>query len=182
VFDIVDSLTLLLKEIGGRFDKGEIFLMHLVAAGTAAKKALTDVLEPEISRSGMKRKTLGKVVIGTVAGDIHDIGKSIVAAMLFTAGFEVFDLGVDIPVEEFVKKVQETNADIIALSALLSTTLPVQRELIQALKTANIRERVKVMVGGAPATMEWAESIGADGYGGDAVEAVKVAKKLMCTT
>ena len=179
VMKVADALSAVLREIGDKFDKGELFLMHLVAAGEAAKRALTEVLEPEILKTGVKRRTLGKIVIGTVAGDIHDIGKSIVASMLFTAGFEIHDLGVDVPVEEFVNRVKEVDADVLGLSALLSTTLPVQREVIQALETAGVRDRVKVVIGGAPATEEWAEEIGADGYAGDATDAVRVVKKLV---
>jgi len=176
---IESGIAAALKVIGDKFDKGELFLMHLIAAAEAAKKAIDDVLQPEIIKRKEARKTLGKVVIGTVAGDIHDIGKNIVAAMLFAAGFEVHNLGKDVPVEEFVNKAKELNADIVAMSALLSTTLPVQKEVIEALKKAGIRDKVKVMVGGAPVTREWAEQIGADGYGADALEAVSVAKRLV---
>ncbi len=177
--DIVNALTEVLKEIGRKFENGEIFLVHLVSAGDAARRATVEVLEPLIKKSSEKREALGKVVIGTVAGDIHDIGKNIVSMMLFTAGFEVHDVGKDIPAEEFVKKTQELNADIVALSALLTTTLPAQRDVIEALKKAGLRDKVKVLVGGAPATAKWAEEAGADGYGEDAIEAVKVAKKLL---
>lgn len=177
--DIVNALTEVLKEIGREFENGEIFLVHLVGAGDAARRATVEVLEPLIKKTSGKRETLGKVLIGTVAGDIHDIGKNIVSMMLFTAGFEVYDIGKDIPTDEFVKKTQELNADIVALSALLTTTLPAQREVIEALKKAGLRQKVKVLVGGAPATAKWAEEAGADGYGEDAIEAVKVAKKLL---
>lgn len=176
--EVVNALTEALKEIGTKFESGELFLVHLVAAGEAAKRA-TEVLEPLIKKAAEKRKTLGKVVIGTVAGDIHDIGKNIVATMLFTAGFEVHDIGKDVPAEGFLRKAKEINADIVAVSALLTTTLPAQRDVIEALKKAGIRDRVKVLVGGAPATAKWAEEIGADGYGEDAVEAIRVAKKLL---
>ena len=176
---IVNALTEVLKEIGKKFENGEIFLVHLVAAGDAARRATIEILEPLIKKTSEKRKSLGTVVIGTVAGDIHDIGKNIVAMMLFTAGFEVYDIGKDVPTEDFVKKTRESNADIVALSALLTTTLPAQRDVIDALKKAGLREKVKVLVGGAPATAKWAEEVGADGYGEDAIEAVKVAKKLL---
>jgi len=177
--EVVNALTEVLKEVGKRFESGEIFLVHLVAAGDAARRASVEVLEPLIKKSSQKRETLGKVLIGTVAGDIHDIGKNIVSMMLFTAGFEVYDIGKDVPSEDFVKKTREYNADIVALSALLTTTLPVQKEVIEALKKAGLREKVKVLVGGAPATAKWAEEAGADGYGEDAIEAVRIAKKLM---
>jgi len=177
--EVVNALTEVLKEVGKKFESGDIFLVHLVQAGDAAKRATVEVLEPLIKKSSKKRETLGKVLIGTVAGDIHDIGKNIVSMMLFTAGFEVYDIGKDIPAEDFVNKTREHNPDIIALSALLTTTLPVQREVIEALKKASLRQKVKVLVGGAPATAKWAKEAGADGYGEDAIEAVRAAKQLM---
>lgn len=168
-----------LQIIGDKFQREELFLPHIIAAAVAVKKAIDEALKPEILKRKAKMKTLGKVVIGTVAGDIHDIGKELVAIMLFTAGFEVFDLGKDVPVEEFVRTAKDVKTDIVATSALLSTTLWVQKEIIQALKKAEIRNKVKVIVGGAPVTQEWAEMIGADGYGADAIDAVKVAKSLL---
>jgi len=176
--DVVNALTVVLREIGDKFQAGDLFLAELVAIAENVKTAISEVLEPELRKIGGERKSLGKVVIGTVHGDIHDIGKNIVASMLFAAGFEVYDLGKDVPVEEFIRKTREVNADIIAMSALLSTTLPIQREVIERLGREGLRDRVKVMVGGAPVTKEWAEEIGADGYGEDAIEAVKVAKTL----
>jgi corrinoid protein of di/trimethylamine methyltransferase len=177
--EVVNALTEILKEVGKKFENGEIFLVHLVIVGDAAKRATVEVLEPLIKKSGSKRESLGKVLIGTVAGDIHDIGKNIVSMMLFTAGFEVNDIGKDVPTEDFVKKTKEYAPDIVALSALLTTTLPVQREVIEALKKAGLRQKVKVLVGGAPATAKWAEEAGADGYAEDAIETVRIAKKLM---
>jgi len=168
-----------LKVIGERFEKGELFLMHIVAAAETAKKPIDEVLQPEILKRKSSVESLGKVVLGTVAGDIHDIGKNLVGALLFAAGFEVIDLGKDVPVDVFVQKVKETNADIVGASALLSTTLPMQKELIEALKKAGLRDKVKVMIGGAPVTREWGEEIGADGVGVDAMDAVRVAKELI---
>jgi dimethylamine corrinoid protein len=118
-------------------------------------------------------------VLGTVAGDIHDIGKNIVGAMLFAAGFEVFDLGKDVPTEKFVAKAKEVEANIVGASALLSTTLPVQKDILEATVTAGMRSTVKLMFGGAPVTEDWVKKIGADGYAEDAVQAVKVAKTLV---
>ena len=177
--EVVDALTQVLKEIGNKFESGELFLVHLVAAGDLARRATTEVLEPLLKKSGGERKTLGRVIIGTVAGDIHDIGKNIVAMLLFTGGFEVYDLGKDISADEFVKKTEELNPDLVAMSALLTTTLPAQREVVQALNKAGLRDKVKILVGGAPTSGEWAKEIGADGYGADAIEAIKVAKKLL---
>ncbi len=177
--EVVNALTQVLKEIGKKFESGELFLVHLVAAGDLARRATTEVLEPLLKKSSGERKTLGKVVIGTVAGDIHDIGKNIVAMLLFTAGFEVYDLGKDVSTEEFVKKTKEVNPDLVAMSALLTTTLPAQREVVQALTKSGLRDKVKILVGGAPTTGDWAKEIGADGHGADAIDAVKVAKKLL---
>lgn len=176
--EIINEIVTALKVVGDKFEKGDLFLIHLVAAGEAAKKAIANQLEPLLKKEGDRRKAVARVLIGTVAGDIHDIGKDIVATMLFTAGFDVIDLGKDIPTEEFVKAVKQKKPDIVALSALLTTTLPAQREVIEALTKNNLRASVKIIVGGAPATADWAKEIGADGYGQDAVEAVEVAKKL----
>jgi corrinoid protein of di/trimethylamine methyltransferase len=178
--DIIENgLAKGLQTVGKRFESGEFFLMELVAAAEATKKALSEVLEPELAKQKGGRKSLGEVVIGTVAGDIHDIGKTIVAAMLFAAGFQVYDLGKDVPTEEFVKKGKEVKAEMIASSALLTTTLPMQREILRALAAQGMRDSVKVIVGGAPATKEWAMEIGADGYGENATEAVRLAQKLI---
>jgi methanogenic corrinoid protein MtbC1 len=167
--EAINALTEALKEIGAEFEKGDLFIVHLVAAGDIAKRATTEVLEPLLKAGGAEKKVLGKVVIG----------KNIVATMLFSAGFEVIDLGKDVPIQEFVNKVKETNADMVAMSALLTTTLPVQRDIIEALKKAGLRGKVKIIVGGAPATAQWAREIGADGYGEDPIEAVRIAKSLL---
>jgi len=177
--EVINALTEVLKEVGQKFENGELFLVHLVTAGDIAKRATSEVLEPLLKTASGERKIMGKILIGTVAGDIHDIGKSIVATMLFSAGFDVIDIGKDVSAEEFVSKAKETKADIVAMSALLTTTLPAQRDVIEALKKAGLRTRVKVLVGGAPATAKWAEEIGADGYGEDPMEAVRVAKELL---
>jgi len=176
---IENGLAKGLKIIGKKFEDGELFLMHLVAAAEAVKKTLSEVLEPELAKSKAERRTLGKVVIGTVEGDIHDIGKNIVAAMLFAAGFDIHDLGKDVPVEGFIKKTKEVKANIVGASALLSTTLPVQHEIVKALVAEGMRDKVKVMVGGAPVTEAWVREIGGDGYAENAVEAVKLAKTLL---
>jgi methanogenic corrinoid protein MtbC1 len=122
---------------------------------------------------------LGKIVLGTVQGDIHDIGKNIVSSMLFAAGFEVFDLGKDIPASEFIEKAKEVGADIIGASALLTTTMPIQREIVRSALEAGIRDKVKLLFGGAPVTEEWVKEIGGDAYAENAIEAVKVAKSLL---
>lgn len=164
--------------VGEQYEKGEMFLPDLVLAGEAMKAAVA-VLEPEITRRGGQRQTMGTVVIGTVEGDIHEIGKTLVATMLSVGGFKVYDLGVDVPVATFVEKAREVNADIVGMSALLTTTMVRQRDVIEALEDAGLRSRVKVIVGGAPVTRAWAEEIGADGYSEDAIGAVAIAKRLL---
>jgi corrinoid protein of di/trimethylamine methyltransferase len=164
--------------VGERFSCGEVFIPHLVLAGRAMQSGM-NVLEPEMKRRGQGTRPAGTAVIGTVKGDIHEIGKSLVGIMLTASGFEVHDLGVDVPVETFVAKVKETGAQILGLSALLTTTMVVQRRVIEALRTADVRGQVKVLVGGAPVGRAWAEEIGADGYADDARGAVAEAKRLL---
>ncbi len=176
---IEKGLAPAMRIIGDKFEKGEYFLAELVAAGETFKEILNKYLKPELMKRGETTKKLGKVVIGTVRGDLHDIGKNIVATMLESAGFEVYDLGVDVPPEEFVKKAKEVNADIVAMSALLTTTMMEMKNVIEELKKAGIRDKVKVIVGGAPITEEFAREIGADAYGEDAVKAVKICKQLL---
>jgi dimethylamine corrinoid protein len=164
--------------VGEAFGRGDAFLPELVMAGEAMKAAVT-TLDPEMKKRGTERKMLGKVVIATVEGDIHEIGKSLVATMLGASGFEVFDLGVDTPSDKIIGKALEVNADIIAMSALLTTTMVKQREVIEELEKEGLRSKVKVMVGGAPVTREWVTTIGADGYSEDAIGAVMLAKRLL---
>lgn len=164
--------------VGDRFASGEYFLPNLVIAGSAMQQAM-QLLEPELKQRQQVRTSFGKVVIGTVHGDIHEIGKSLVATMLSANGFEVHDLGVDVPTERFLTEVKESGAQLLGLSALLTTTMTTQRDVIEALDDADIRDRVKVLVGGAPVNQEWADSIGADGYAEDAMAAVALAKRLM---
>jgi len=166
------------NEVGDQFSRGDMFLPELVAAGEAMKAAIA-VLEPEMAKQGTARQILGRVVVGTVSGDIHDIGKTLVATMLSASGFEVYDLGVDVPIEKFVEKVREVNADLVGLSALITTTMGKQKDVIEALEDMGLRPQVRVMVGGAPVTQSWADEIGADGYSEDAVGAVAVARQLL---
>ena len=147
--------------VGERFGCGQAFVPDLMMAAEAMKKGMA-VLEPALRASGVERQVLGRVVLGTVKGDIHEIGKSLVALMLSTGGFEVHDLGVDVPFEKFAAKAREVNADLVGVSALLTTTMPGQAKVIQALEAAGLRPKVKVMVGGAPVSRGWAEQIGAD--------------------
>jgi corrinoid protein of di/trimethylamine methyltransferase len=164
--------------VGEQFGCGQAFVPDLMMAAEAMKKGMA-VLEPALRASGVERQVLGRAVLGTVKGDIHEIGKSLVALMLSTGGFEVHDLGVDVPFEKFAAKAREVNADLVGVSALLTTTMPGQAKVIQALEAAGLRPKVKVMVGGAPVSRGWAEQIGADGYSEDALGALAVAKSLM---
>jgi corrinoid protein of di/trimethylamine methyltransferase len=166
------------NSVGEAFARGDAFLPELVMAGEAMKMAVA-ILDPELKKRGSQRQMLGKVVIGTVEGDIHEIGKSLVATMLGASGFEVFDLGVDTPGDKLIGKALEVNADILAMSALLTTTMVRQREVIEELEKEGLRKRIKVMVGGAPVTREWVSTIRADGYSEDAIGAVALAKSLM---
>ncbi len=180
--DPLDAITkgfvIGVNTVGEAFGRGEAFLPELVMAGEAMKAAVT-TLDPEMKKRGTERKMLGKVVIATVEGDIHEIGKSLVATMLGASGFEVFDLGVDTPSDKIIGKALEVNADIIAMSALLTTTMVKQREVIEELEKEGLRSKVKVMVGGAPVTRDWVTTIGADGYSEDAIGAVMLAKQLL---
>jgi len=167
-----------INRVGELFASGEYFLPDLVIGGEAMKAAVA-VLEPELARRQEKREVLGKVVIGTVEGDIHEIGKTLVATMLSANGFQVRDVGVDVSAEKFVAAVQDMGANLLGLSALLTTTMLNQRKVIEALQKAGLRDQVKVMVGGAPVTRQWAEEIGADGYAEDAVGSVALARQLV---
>ena len=164
--------------VGEQFGSGEMFLPDLMLAAEAMKVAV-GALEPEMQKRGTQRQMLGKVVLGTVKGDIHEIGKNLVATMLSASGFEVYDLGVDVPLDKFAVKAREVNADIVGVSALLTTTMTGQKTLIEMLDDMGLRPKIKVIVGGAPVTRSWAEEIGADGYSDDAIGAVALAKKLM---
>jgi corrinoid protein of di/trimethylamine methyltransferase len=164
--------------IGDQFGKGEAFLPELVMAGEAMKAAVA-TLDPELRKLGETREIMGRVVLATVEGDIHEIGKTLVGTMLSASGFEVYDIGVDAPADKIIGKAIEVDANIIGMSALLTTTMVRQREVIDELEKEGLRNRFKVIVGGAPITREWYEKIKADGYSEDAVGAVKLAKQLV---
>jgi corrinoid protein of di/trimethylamine methyltransferase len=166
------------NDVGDSFACGNVFLPELVMAGEAMKAAIA-VLEPELKKQGTTRDILGKVVLATVEGDIHEIGKSLVGTMLTAAGFEVYDLGVNVPAEKIMAKVEEVDADIVGLSALLTTTMVRQKEVIEAMDKKGMRNKTRVMVGGAPVTSDWVQKIEADGYSEDAIGAVNTAKNLM---
>jgi corrinoid protein of di/trimethylamine methyltransferase len=164
--------------VGDGFARGELFIPDLMMSGEAMKAAIA-TLEPELLKRSQQRRVLGRVVIGTVQGDIHEIGKTLVATMLAANGFEVHDLGVDVSAKKVVDAVREYQANVVGLSALLTTTVLYQEVVLQNLKEAGLREQVKVVVGGVPASLEWAEEIGADGYAENATEAVQVIKRLV---
>jgi corrinoid protein of di/trimethylamine methyltransferase len=174
---INEGLTPGINRVGELFASGEYYLPDLIIGGEAMKAALA-ILEPAMV-DDQGREVLGRVVLGTVEGDLHEIGKTLVGTMLAASGFQVTDIGVDKPAADFVAAVRETNATLVGASALLTTTIPEQQRIIEALAEAGLRARVKVMVGGAPVTQSWADKIGADGYAKDAIAAVAVAKRLV---
>jgi 5-methyltetrahydrofolate--homocysteine methyltransferase len=165
-----------MQEVGRRFECNEFFVPELLIAARAMKGSL-ELLRPLLAQKGAV--PAGRVVIGTVKGDLHDIGKNLVASMLEGGGFEVYDLGVDVSAEKIINTVKEKNANLICLSALLTTTMPSMKTTIEALKQAGIREQVKILVGGAPVTPQFAQEIGADGYSDNANGAVTTARKVL---
>lgn len=162
--------------VGEKFKNNEYYVPEVLIAARAMYSAL-DIIRPILSQSEVETK--GTVVIGTVKGDLHDIGKNLVRMMLEGGGFNVIDLGVDVAPEKFIEAINEHNAQLLAMSALLTTTMPSMKLTIDALKEAGLREKVKVIVGGAPVTQQWADEIGADGYAPDAASAVDKAKELL---
>jgi len=173
---VLKSVAEGMEVVGRKFEASEYFLAELVAAGEIGRE-ISVMLKPYFKGEEMKK--VGKVVIGTVSGDLHDIGKNIVAMMLDSAGFEVIDLGVDVSKERFVEAVRSERPDILGMSALLTVTMVEMKNVIEALKEAGLREKVKVIIGGAAVTEDYAKSIGADGYGANAVEGVRICKQWM---
>lgn len=171
-----DYMVPAMSEVGRRFETNEFFVPELLIAARAMKAAL-DQIRPLLTARG--DKPAGLVAIGTVKGDLHDIGKNLVAAMLEGGGFEVIDLGVNVSPEQFIKAVKERGANIVAMSALLTTTMPSMKTTVEAIKTAGVRDKVRILIGGAPVTQKYAEEIGADGFSDNAVGAVAVAKKAL---
>lgn len=173
-----DTLSGAIQTVGDKFGSGQLFLPDLVCASEVLKKAFP-IINEEIEKRGRKTKSSGKVVIGTVFGDIHNIGKDMVSTLLYAAGFEVVDLGVNVKGEDFLEAVRNEKPDILAMSALLTTTSAEQKNMIRGLTKAGLRKKVKVIVGGSPINQEFADSIGADGYGATAPEGVKLVKKFL---
>lgn len=169
---LIESMNM----IGVKFKKGELFIPEVLRAAKAMKAGI-EVIRPLFDKSGVE--LLGKVVIGTVKGDLHDIGKNLVSMMVEGGGFEVIDIGIDVPPEKFVERIKASGAKLCMMLALLTTTMPVMKTTIEALQKAGLRGVVKTMVGGAPVTQKFADDIGADGYGSNAADAVEVAKRLI---
>lgn len=170
-----ENLIPAMAEVGGLFENNEYFVPELLIAARAMQEGMK-ILNPLLKASGISKA--GRVIIGTVQGDLHDIGKNLVASMLEGGGFEVVDLGVDVPAEKFVEEAKKQDGTIVCLSALLTTTMPQMRGVIDSMKKAGIRDSVKVMIGGAPVTQDFATEIGADGYSDNASAAVQLAKQL----
>lgn len=175
---IKKGLSKAMNVIGEKFQRLEIFLPDMILAADAVVAGI-EIIKPKLKAKNDWKGEEGKVVLGTIQGDVHDIGKNIVKIMLETSGFEVFDLGRDVPVDRFIEKAEELGADIIGMSALMTTTMVYMPVLIQKLKDMGIKNQYRVMVGGAPVLPAWADQIGAEGYGEDAMAAVEVAKRLM---
>lgn len=173
---VTEQMIPAMAEAGRRFECNDYFVPELLIAARAMKSSL-ELIRPLLAARGAN--PVGRVAIGTVKGDLHDIGKNLVAAMLEGGGFEVYDLGVDVSPEKFVAAVHEKNVNLVALSALLTTTMPAMKSIIEALKQAGIRDKVKVVIGGAPITQKYADEIGADGYSENAAAAVNLARKAL---
>ncbi len=178
VTTIVDSLTSGLRQIGDRFARQEIFLPEMMLAARAMQATMSEI-EPEVAKAAIPAQKKAVIVIGTVEGDMHEIGKDIAITMLKVAGFEVHDLGADVNALAFVHKAEEVHADIIGVSALMTTTMPGQKEIIDILKAKGLRSRYHVILGGAPVTREWVAQAGADSWGENAAAAVKTLEGIM---
>jgi corrinoid protein of di/trimethylamine methyltransferase len=165
-----------IRELGEMFGRGEVFLPHMMMASDIVEEAIK-MIEPHFPK-GEERVPI-RIVIGTVEGDLHDLGKNIVMMMLKANGFEVYDIGRDVKAETFIQRAKDLGAQIIAASSLMSTTMPYQREIVEELERQGLRDKIKIIVGGGPCHLEWAESIGADGYGNDGAEAVQEVKRLL---
>ena len=174
--DLLEAMMAGLKACGDRFEKGEYFLPELMGAGDAFKTGM-GILAPKLSAGD--RQSQGTVVLGTVRGDVHDIGKNLVGFMLESAGFTVVNLGVDVPTENFVQAVRDHKPQVLGMSALLTTTMLGMQDVVEELKRQGLRDRVKVLIGGGPVSKKYAEDIGADGYGNDAAQAVTLVRSLL---
>ncbi|MHA2399697.1 MAG: cobalamin B12-binding domain-containing protein [Promethearchaeota archaeon] len=177
--ELLKIIGRVMQFIGSQFEDEEIFLPDLVGAANVVKNTVDDVLDPAIRKSGETKETLGKIVIGTVEGDVHSIGKDLVGSFLFSNGFEVLNLGEEVPASVFVEKAEEFGAQVIGLSSLITMSMGFQREVIEELTRRGLRDKYKVIIGGSPTSVEYADEIGADGWADDAIEAVALAKKIL---
>jgi len=177
--ELLRTIGAIMKNVGEQFEQEEIFLPELIAAANTVKVTIDELLDPVIRASGETKETKGIVVIGTVEGDIHSIGKDLVGSFLFANGFEVHNLGVDVSPEAFLAKAEEVGATIIGMSALLSISMDIQRKFIELLNEKEVRDKYKIVVGGAPTSDDWAKNIGADGWADDAIGAVKLCLSLV---
>ncbi|TFG17101.1 MAG: hypothetical protein EU530_11090 [Promethearchaeota archaeon] len=177
--ELLRTIGDIMKNVGDQFENEEIFLPELIAAANTVKVTIDELLDPVIRASGEAKETKGIVVIGTVEGDIHSIGKDLVGSFLFANGFEVHNLGVDVSPEAFLEKAEEVGATIIGMSALLSISMDIQRKFIEFLNKQGKRDKYKIVVGGAPTSDDWAKNIGADGWADDAIGAVKLCLSLV---
>jgi trimethylamine corrinoid protein len=168
-----------MRFIGEQFENEEIFLPDLIGSADTVKTIIDEILDPAIRATGEEKETKGKVILGTVESDVHSIGKDLVGSFLFSNGFEVYNLGVDVPASVFIEKAEEVGAQIIAMSSLLTMSMDFQRRLIKELEERGIRNKYKVIVGGSPTSDEWADEIGADGWADDAIEAVSLVNKIL---
>lgn len=168
-----------MKYVGDQFENEEIFLPELIGSSETVKTAIDDVLDPAIRAAGEEKESMGKVVIGTVESDVHSIGKDLVGSFLFSNGFEVYNLGVEVTADQFITKAEEVGADVIGLSSLITMSMDFQKQVIEELKNRGLREKYKVIVGGSPTSEDWAEQIGADGWADDAIEAVELIKRII---
>jgi methylmalonyl-CoA mutase cobalamin-binding domain/chain len=168
-----------MKFVGNQFEEEEIFLPELIGSAETVKVVIDDILDPAIRAAGEEKETMGKVVIGTVESDVHSIGKDLVGSFLFSNGFEVYNLGVEVTADQFISKAEEIGADVIGLSSLLTMSMVFQKQVIDELKKRGLRDKYKVIVGGSPTSDDWAENIGADGWADDAIETIALVKKLL---
>ncbi len=176
--EIIDILRKAVEVIGEKFNKKEYFLTELVMAGEIFQQS-AKILEPALKKEAIKEKSKGVVVVGTVKGDVHDIGKNIFVTLLQSAGIDVYDLGIDVPPQNFIEKVKETNADVIGYSGLLTVALEAMRETTEKLKTEGLRDKVKIIIGGLPTDEMWMKEAGADAFTDSAFEGVKIVKKWL---
>lgn len=177
--ELLSIIGEVMRFIGDQFENEEIFLPDLIGSADTVKTIIDEILDPAIRASGEEKKTKGKVILGTVESDVHSIGKDLVGSFLFSNGFEVFNLGVDVPASAFIEKAEEVGAQIIAMSSLLTMSMDFQRKLIKELESRGIRNKYKVIVGGSPTSDEWADEIGADGWADDAIEAVSLVNRIL---